>query len=144
MTRLFCNGKKDFCDEPTCNKECSFYNGSGGEYRYVQTNVEDRNYVIVANRHRAWPGGSLLFWGRHTEDHEERSFGGYTSRYDQCEKYTRSELMEWRKGDKKNYPFFDELDISSPGEFGYYSEVLCTLEQLESIGFSVWTVVCAR
>lgn len=38
MTRLFCNGKKDFRDEPTCNKECSFYNGSGGEYRQVQTN----------------------------------------------------------------------------------------------------------
>lgn len=104
--------------------------------------VAERNYVIVANRHRTWPGGSLLFWGRHTEDHEERSFGGYTSRFDQCEKYTRQELLHWRKGDKKHYPFFDELDIASPGEFGEHEEVLCTLGQLQSIGFSIWTVVC--
>lgn len=143
MKRLFCNGKKDFCDELTCNMECRFYNGSGGEYRQVQTNSEARNYVIVANRHRSWPGGSLLFWGRHTADHEERSFGGYTSRYDQCEKYTREELQHWRKGDRKHYPFFDELTITSPGDLYDHDEVLCTLEELQSIGFSVWQVVCS-
>ena len=126
---------------PCAASACPLFGDCIAEYQGAQGDL-CRNYVIVANRHRTWPGGSLLFWGRHTEDHEERSFGGYTSRFNQCEKYTRAELEKWRKGDKKHYPFFDELDIGSPAEFGEYDEVLCTLEQLQSIGFSVWTVVC--
>lgn len=126
---------------PCAASTCPLFGDCLAEYQGAQGDL-CRNYVIVANRHRTWPGGSLLFWGRHTEDHEERSFGGYTTRFDQCEKYTRKELKQWRKGDKKHYPFFDELDIGSPGEFCEYDEVLCTLEQLQSIGFSVWTVVC--
>lgn len=102
-----------------------------------------RNYVIVANKHRTWPSGSLLFWGRHTEDCEKRSFGGYTSRFDQCEKYTREELEKWRGSMKTQYPFFDELKITSPGDLYGHDEVLCTLEDLQSIGFSVWQVVCS-
>lgn len=109
--------------------------------KYVKRQTE-RNYVIVANKHSTWPSGALLFWGRYTEDGEERSFGSYTTRFDMCEKYTREELLRWRNGDSKHYPFFDELGISGPGDFHEHDEVLCTLEDLETIGYTVWQTVC--
>lgn len=50
-----------------------------------------RNYVIVCNRYKGI-GGSLQFWGHKTKDNEKRSFGGYTSDFNACEKYTLEEL----------------------------------------------------
>ena len=104
----------------------------------------ERKYVIVCNEHKSWPSCALLFWGHLTEDDEERSFGGYTSRLDRCERYTRDEIKKWRRGAAQHYPFFDEVKPSCPNDFRKYNEVVCTLEELESIGFSVWTVVCER
>ena len=103
----------------------------------------ERKYVIVANEHDSWPRGALLFWGRLTQDDEKRSYGGYTTRWDRCEKYTREELEVWR-GDhfRVHYPFFDELNITSDYDFRKYEEVLCTLEDLEKLGYSLWNVVC--
>lgn len=101
----------------------------------------NRKYVIVSNEHTGWPRGALLFWGRLTDDCEKRSFGGYTTRWDKCERYTREELEEYRKGSEQHYPFFDELNLNAR-PFLACSEVLCTLEELESIGYSVWTVIC--
>lgn len=103
---------------------------------------QERKYVIVSNEHKSWPAGALLFWGRHTEDGEKRSFGGYTTRWDKCEKYTREELMQYRGGMVKEYPFFDELNITSDYDFRKHNEVLCTMEELEKIGYALWNVVC--
>jgi len=35
-----------------------------------------------------------MFWGTQTEDDEERSFGGYTIDVDDCEKYTKQEIVD--------------------------------------------------
>ena len=104
----------------------------------------ERKYVIVCNEPESWPHCALLFWGHRTEDAEARSFGGYTSRFDKCEHYTRDEINRWRRGAVQHYPFFDEIKPSCPHDFRKYNEVVCTLEELESIGFTVWTVVCER
>lgn len=103
--------------------------------------MKDRKYVIVCNEHSAWPDDALLFWGRHTEDDQERSFGGYTTRFDQCEKYTREEIVQWRGEAAEHYPFFDEIQPIGLLGFLKYNEVVCTLEDLESIGYSLWNVV---
>lgn len=65
----------------------------------------ERNYVIVCNEHQGI-AGSLLFWGYKTKDNEERSFGGYTSDFDDCEKYTLEEIMN---SDYKNIPIYGKL-----------------------------------
>lgn len=99
----------------------------------------DGEYVIVCNEHKAILPGALLFWGRRTEDDEERSFGGYTCDIEKCERYTRAELEAWRGGLTEEYPFFDEIERK---DFYKKNEVLITLQQLEAIGFSRWTVMC--
>lgn len=37
MRRLFCYGKADYCDKDTCTGECEFHDGSGCEYRKIET-----------------------------------------------------------------------------------------------------------
>lgn len=54
----------------------------------------DREYIIVCNEHKGIFTGALLFWGHKTEDNEERSFSGYTSDIDNCERYTLKEIEE--------------------------------------------------
>lgn len=103
----------------------------------------ERNYVIVCNERRSWPEGALLFWGKHTKDDQKRSFDGYTTRFDRCEKYTREELERFRGPLKKQYPFFEEIGPTSMTSFRKYNEVLCTMEDLESIGCKLWTFVCS-
>jgi hypothetical protein len=49
--------------------------------------------VIVCNEHKGI-SGSLLFWGYKTKDNEKRSFGGYTSDFNACEKYTLEEIQK--------------------------------------------------
>jgi hypothetical protein len=59
--------------------------------------VLERNYVIVCNIYKGI-AGSLLFWGTHTEDDKKRSFGGYTSDLNNCEKYTLKEIKNSEYG----------------------------------------------
>lgn len=102
----------------------------------------DRKYVIVSNDTDNWPTGSLLFWGRRTPDNaKRRSFEGYTTSLDDCEMYTKDELIEFRKGYEKIYPFLDELEDTTIPGFLKTRNVLCTIEDLESIGFHVWRCV---
>lgn len=58
----------------------------------------NRNYVVICSRYKGI-GGSLLFWGRKTKDDDERSFGGYTSDFNECEKYVLEEI------DNSDYKF---------------------------------------
>lgn len=59
----------------------------------------NREYVIVCNEHKAMFPGCLLFWGHKTNDDEKRSFGGYTSDIEKCERYSIEDL------EKSNYNF---------------------------------------
>ncbi|QAT48567.1 hypothetical protein EQM14_01540 [Caproiciproducens sp. NJN-50] len=99
----------------------------------------ERNYVIVCNEHKPLLPETLLFWGFHTEDSEERNFGGYTIQIDKCERYTREELESWRGYLKKEYPFYDEI---KPHSFRKHSEVLISIEQLEKMGYREMHVMC--
>ena len=98
----------------------------------------DRDYVIVCNEHHSIFPGALLFWGNHTEDSEKRSFAGYTSKIDKCERYTRKELEEWRGELKDEYPFFEEI---SAKKFSRSDEVLITIEQLKALGYREYHVM---
>lgn len=40
MRKLFCYGKKDYCDKETCTGECEFHDGSGCEYRKTETRAD--------------------------------------------------------------------------------------------------------
>lgn len=55
----------------------------------------ERQYVIVCNKHSGNWAGCVLFWGSLTEDHEKRSFGGYTTGVDRCERYTMDEILSF-------------------------------------------------
>ena len=37
MRKLFCYGKKDFCEQKICTGECEYYDGSGSEYKKIET-----------------------------------------------------------------------------------------------------------
>ena len=90
--------------------------------------VIDRDYVIVCNRHKGIAnGGALLFWGGYTKNEEERSFGGYTSNFEECEKYTLEEAT-----DKKGYNF-----SVYKGEklWGKHSDFVIRIDQLEKLGY---------
>lgn len=90
-----------------------------------------REYVIVCNRNRK-NGEDLLFWGSLTRYDEKRSFGGYTSEVDKCEKYTLEDIKSWKGYSPEYYVMFDDVD---PAKFNEYPDVICTIQQLESIGF---------
>ena len=90
----------------------------------------NRDYVILSLEHST--SDYLIFWGRHTQDDEQRSFGGYTRDLNKCERYTRDELEQYRGGDRVHYPFFDEL---AKKDFWKQEEVLMTLDDLETMGF---------
>ena len=95
-----------------------------------------RNYVIVCNEHtNAKKAGELLFWGFHTENDEERSFGGYTTDIDKCEKYTRQELEEWRGDNTERIPFYDEIKGNGLAGFFKCEDVMISQEDLYTLGF---------
>lgn len=73
----------------------------------------ERNYVVVCNRHKGI-GGSLLFWGCLTKDEAKRSFGGYTSDFNGCEKYTLEEVEQ----SGYNFPVFG-LEVGSDNYKGF-------------------------
>ena len=88
----------------------------------------NRDYVIVCMRHRAIAPGALLFWGAYTADKEKRSFGGYFSDFEKCEKYTLEEAVNGMSqsckvwGDKRvNYRKTDDfiIRIDQLEEYGY-------------------------
>lgn len=37
MRKLFCYGKQDYCDQAICSGACEFHDGSGSEYRKIDT-----------------------------------------------------------------------------------------------------------
>ena len=97
-----------------------------------QVGVSKRKYVIVCNEHSA---GWLLFWGHRTQDHESRSFGGYTRNIDGCEIYSEDEVK------KKGYHFPKYHDGMSWEEFRVYDDILIEPKDLEKLGFKqmrVW------
>lgn len=51
-----------------------------------------RQYVIVCNEHSGMWAGCVLFWGQLTDDGDKRSFGGYTTDIDSCERYSPQDL----------------------------------------------------
>jgi hypothetical protein len=82
----------------------------------------DRNYVIICNRHKGIGNSTLLFWGRKTEDNaKRRSFGGYTSDFNLCEKYTLEEIensdykfpVYGRDCNYDNFRKFDDVAIEA-------------------------------
>lgn len=102
----------------------------------------DRKYVFMNMDHDRWPRGAALFWGSLTGDNApKRSFSGYTTRIDKCERYTRRELEEYRKGLESCYPFFDELKNQSLQGIRKYEDVLITIDELERLGFRNWSIM---
>ena len=87
----------------------------------------DRKYVIICNRYKGI-GGTLLFWGSKTEDNaEKRSFGGYTSNFNACEKYTLEEI------DNSNYKFpvyGRDCNHDNYRKFEDFAIEICRLERL--------------
>jgi hypothetical protein len=61
-----------------------------------------RDYVVVCVRHMR--GSELMFWGGYTKDNEKRSFGGYTTDLDRCERYTEQEI----NNSSYNFPFYNK------------------------------------
>lgn len=62
----------------------------------------ERIWVLASNKHRQ--DDLLQFWGSYTPDEEERSYGGYYTDFDKCEKYTTEEK---ETGFGSHYPTLD-------------------------------------
>ena len=100
---------------------------------------KDRKYMIVTKRHEGAVDNALLFWGHLTGDNDKRSFGTYTVDIEKCEKYTKEELKQYRKGDKASMPFFNETD--SHEYFIRCRDLLVTMDELEELGYRKFTVM---
>lgn len=122
----------DYCKKYNDCKDSGFVPGPCGAY------LPAREYVIVCNEHKAILPEALLFWGKLSEDDQERSFGGYTCDISKCERYTKQELEKWRGDLKEEYPFLDEIDRRT---FYKHEEVFVTIEQLISLGFRQYTIM---
>lgn len=79
----------------------------------------DRKYVLVSAKRTK---ETLVFWGRLTKDEDERSFGGYTSDLNSCERYSLDEVKDEFKA-LTDRPTFH---LSNGGEDTFYA----TEEQL--------------
>lgn len=88
----------------------------------------ERDYVIVCTRHRCIPG-TLLFWGSYTEDEKERSFGGYTSDFNACEKYTKEE----GENSGYNFPFYGTRQCNK-SNWRKKEDFYIRIDQLEELG----------
>lgn len=89
----------------------------------------ERNYVIVCNEHKGI-GGSLLFWGNKTDDNaEKRSFGGYTSDFNACEKYT---LEEINNSDYK-FPIYGK--DCNHDNFRKFEDFIIEISRLKGLGY---------
>lgn len=95
-----------------------------------EINLIKRDYVIVCNEHSGYYPGVLLFWGELTpDDAERRSFGGYTSDFDHCERYTLDEIR--RSG--FNFPVYDGRMTSM--SFKKHRDVAIKISQLNELGY---------
>lgn len=94
----------------------------------------DRKYVIVCNEHSGNWAGCLLFWGQLTDDGEKRSFGGYTTGIDRCERYTMDEIVAWSTN----------FAVYKPGmtlaEFKSHRDIIVEPENLGRLGLKTMTV----
>lgn len=87
-----------------------------------------RNYVIVSTKLIKGRGNNLIFWGKRSDDYEERSFGGYTDDLGICERYSRSDIEKnrpdipiWDRQDKsKSLTDFANLAIKLSDLFKYF------------------------
>lgn len=92
----------------------------------------EREYVIACNEHNEFCIGAMLFWGEHTPDNaERRSFGGYTSDLDRCERYTLEEIQ--RSG--HNFPVYDGHMTNRC--FHQHRDVAIKINQLEELGYVI-------
>ena len=90
----------------------------------------ERKYVILCFKHKGLFPGCLLFWGNLTEDNEERSFGGYTTGLDRCERYTEEEL----KNSNHTYiPFYNGYHGESLYDFANVENIFITIDDLLSL-----------
>lgn len=92
------------------------------------TETQKRNYVIVCNRYKGI-AGALLFWGEKTNDDEPRSFGGYTSDFNKCEKYTADEIKQSGYG----FPFYG-IDISHDN-YRKVEDFAIEISRLKALGY---------
>ena len=94
----------------------------------------DRKYVIVCNKHSGMWTGCILFWGQLTADGEKRSFGGYTTGIDRCERYTMDDIIA----------FSTKFAVYRPGmtyeEFRQRRDIIIEPENLEKLGLSTMQV----
>ncbi|MCR1941262.1 hypothetical protein [[Clostridium] symbiosum] len=91
-----------------------------------------RDYVIVCNEHSGYYPGVLLFWGELTEDNaEKRSYGGYTSDLDKCEKYTLEEV----KRSRYHFPVYDGRMTRE--SFKRNRDVAIKISQLSELGYVI-------
>ena len=94
----------------------------------------DRKYVIVCNKSSGMWAGCMLFWGQLTRDDEKRSFGGYTTDVDKCERYTMEEIAG----------FSPAFAVWKPGmsykEFRECQDVVIEPETLPQLGLKTMRV----
>lgn len=96
----------------------------------MRSKLTDREYVVVCNEHSGYYPGALLFWGEYTQDDaEKRSFGGYTSDLDKCEKYTLEEIQ--KSGFK--FPICDGRMTNK--SFKQHRDVAIKISQLCELGY---------
>lgn len=89
-----------------------------------------REYVIVCNEHSGYYPGVLLFWGENTPDEaEKRSFGGYTSDLDKCEKYTLEEIYN------SDHQIFIYDGLMTNKSFRQHRDVAIKISQLCELGY---------
>lgn len=81
-------------------------------------NVE-RKYVLVSAK---WTSELLVFWGSLTKDEDERSYAGYTSDLNSCERYSLDEV----KGQFDSLTDRPTFHLKDGGESTFYA----TEEQL--------------
>lgn len=100
--------------------------------KYLGEPMERREYVIVCNEHGGYLPGFLLFWGEFTEDDaEKRSYSGYTSDLDKCEKYTLNEV----KRNGYNFPVYDVRMTRE--SFERNRDVAIKISQLSELGYVI-------
>jgi len=87
-----------------------------------------REYIIVCNEHNAIFNGALLFWGHKTNDNESRSFGGYTSDLDKCERYSLEEI------ENKHYHFPIYNKSMTFQEFKSLDDIIIKESDLQNFG----------
>mgnify|MGYP000092217642 FL=1 len=95
----------------------------------------DRKYVIVCNKHKAMWNGCLLFWGHLTYDDESRSFGGYTSDLERCERYTLEEIQD----EHYTFPIYDEGTMTRR-DFLNCEDIVISIPQLVKLGYGFMKV----